>query len=114
VFAAFLILIVVICASPFVPFVDGHIVIGIEATTMALATALVARNAASEETEPLLGLFRLVLAVGANLALWMIVQLLPLGYIGMANPVWESTQQALGFAIPGSIGIDTGVPDSLA
>ena len=72
------------------PFVDGHFVIGIEATTMALATALVARNAASEETEPLLGLFRLVLAVGANLALWMIVQLLPLGYTGMANPVWKA------------------------
>ena len=90
------------------PFVDGHIVIGIEATTMAVATALVARKSPSEETEPLLGLFRLVLAVGAILALWMIVQLLPLGYIGVANPIWQSTQQALGFAIAGSIGIDTG------
>jgi hypothetical protein len=106
VLAAFLILIALICASPFMPFVDGHIVIGIEATTMALATALVARK--SEETGPLLGLFRLALAVGAVLALWMIVQLLPLGYIGVANPIWESTGQALGFAIVGSIGIDTG------
>jgi len=75
---------------------------------MAVATALVARKVAPEQTEPLLGLFRLVLAVGAILAVWMIVQLLPLGYIGIANPVWQSTQQALGFAIAGSIGIDTG------
>ena len=87
---------------------DGHIVIGIEATTIAVTTALVARKAASEEIEPLLGLFRLVLILGAIPALWMIVQLLPLGYIGVANPVRESTRQALGFAIAGSIGIDTG------
>jgi len=89
VFAAFLILITLICASPFMPFVDGHLVIGIEATTMAVATALVARKSPSEQTGPLLGLFRLVLAVGATLALWMIVQLLPLGYIGVANPIWQ-------------------------
>jgi hypothetical protein len=90
------------------PFVDGHVVIGIEATTMAVATALVARKSFSQETEPLLGSFRLVLAFGAILALWMIVQLLPLGYIGLANPIWQSTEQALGFAIAGSIGIDIG------
>jgi hypothetical protein len=108
VFAAFLILFTLICASPFTPFVDGHVVIGIEATTMAVATALVARKSSFEQTEPLLGLFRLVLAVGAILALCMIVQLLPLGYIGVANPIWQSTQDALGSAIAGSIGIDTG------
>jgi hypothetical protein len=108
VFAAFLILITLICASPVVPFVDGNIVTGVEATTIAVAAALVARKSPSEEIEPLLGLFRLVLAVGAILALWMFVQLLPLGYIGLANPVWESTQRALGFAIAGSIAIDTG------
>jgi hypothetical protein len=108
VFAAFLILIALIGASPFVPFVDGYIVIGIEAATMAMATAMVARKTASEEIEPLLGPFRLVLILGAIPALWMSVQLLPLGYIGVANPVWGSTRQALGFAIAGSIGIDTG------
>ena len=47
--AAFLILIVLIYASPIAPLVDGNIVIGIEATTMAVATALVARKAAFEE-----------------------------------------------------------------
>ena len=75
---------------------------------MAVATALVARKAAFEETEPLLGLFRLVLVVGAIPALWMIIQLLPLGYIGLANPIWETTRQALAHAIVGSIGVDTG------
>ena len=111
-FAAFLILIALICASPFVPLVDGHVVIGIEATTMAVATALVARKSLSQETEPLLGSFRLVLALGAILALWMIVQLLPLGYIGIANPVWQSTQQALVFAMREALELIP-VPDSL-
>jgi hypothetical protein len=108
VLAAFLILIVLIYASPIAPLVDGNIVIGMEATTMAVATALVARKAAFEETDPLLGLFRLVLVLGAIPALWMIIQLLPLGYIGLANPVWETTGQALAHAIVGSIGVDTG------
>jgi len=108
VLAAFLILIVLIYASPIAPLVDGNIVIGMEATTMAVATALVARKAAFEETEALLGLFRLVLVVGAIPALWMIIQLLPFGYIGLANPVWESTGQALAHAIAGSIGVDIG------
>jgi hypothetical protein len=76
VLAAFLILIVLICASPIAPLVDGHIVIGIEATTMAVATALVARKAASEMAS-LVGLFRLVLVLGAIPALWMIIQLMP-------------------------------------
>lgn len=107
-FAAFLVLIVLICALPVIPFLDGQIVVGIEATTMAVATALVARKSPSDDLEPVLGLFRLVVAVGAMFALWMIIQVLPLGFIGIANPVWESTQQALGFAIAGSIGIDTG------
>ena len=75
---------------------------------MAVATALVARKAASEETEPLLGLFKLVLVLGAIPALWMIIQLLPLGYIGLANPIWQTTRQALAHAIVGSIGVDIG------
>jgi len=74
---------------------------------MAVATALVARKAASEMAS-LVGLFRLVLVVGAIPALWMVIQLMPLGYIGLANPIWESTRQALAYAIVGSIGVDTG------
>jgi hypothetical protein len=108
VFAAFLILTVLVLISPIAPFLDGNIVLGIEATTMAVATALVACKSLSEEIEPLLRLFRLVLVAGAIPVIWMIIQLLPLGYIGIANPIWQSTQQALGFAIAGSIGIDTG------
>jgi hypothetical protein len=60
------------------------------------------------ETEPLLGLSRLVFLASAIPALVMVIQVLPLGYVNVANPIWESTQQALGHAIVGSIGIDTG------
>jgi hypothetical protein len=72
--------------------VDGNILIGI----MAVATALVARKSAPAETEPLLGLSRLVLVAAAIPALSMIIQVLPFGYVNVANPIWESTQQALG------------------
>jgi hypothetical protein len=55
VLAAFLILIVLICASPIAPLVDGNIVIGMEATTMAVATALVARQQRSRRPSLCLG-----------------------------------------------------------
>jgi hypothetical protein len=38
----------------------------------------------------------------------MIIQVLPLEYIGLANPIWQSTRQALAHPIVGSIGVDTG------
>jgi hypothetical protein len=108
VFAAFLILIALICISPLAPFVGGNLVTGIEATTIAVAIALVARKAGPRDTAPQLGSVQLALILGAIPALWMIIQLLPLGSIGVANPIWESTRQALGYGIAGSIGVDTG------
>ena len=106
--AAFIILIVLIFASPLAILVNGNLTIGVEAAMMAVATGLIARRSAPAETQSLLELSRWVFILGAIPALWMIVQLLPLGYVGIANPVWESTQQALGYAVAGSIGIDTG------
>ena len=63
-FPAFLILIVLALVSPITPFLDGNIVLGIEATAMAVATALVARKSLSEEIAPVLRLFRLVSFAG--------------------------------------------------
>ena len=106
--AAFIILIVLICASPMAIFLDGNLTIGVEAAMMALASGLIARKSSPAETQSLMELSRWVFLLGAIPALWMIIQLLPLGYVGIANPVWESTQQTLGYAVAGSIGIDTG------
>ena len=106
--AAFIILIALICTAPIATFVDGNVAIGIEAMAVAVATIMVARRLPRIETEPLLGLSRLVFLASAIPALVMIVQLLPLGYVNLANSIWESTQQALGRPIVGSIGIDTG------
>src|ERR1700730_7481090 len=108
VLAAFIILIVLICASPMAIFLDGNLTIGVEAAMMALASGLIARKSSPAETQSLMELSRWVFLLGAIPALWMIIQLLPLGYVGIANPVWESTQQTLGYAVAGSIGIDTG------
>jgi hypothetical protein len=108
VFAAFLILIFSICAAPFTLFVDGNIVSGVEAGLMAVATSLVAGSCTPADTRTLLKLSRVVLLFSAIPALWMIIQVLPLGYVGLANPVWQSVQSTLGLTIGGGIGIDTG------
>jgi hypothetical protein len=108
VFAALLILIALICASPFVPFVDGHVVIGIEATTMALATALVAPKSPSGETRASAWVIPAGSNRGRDLSSVDDRSTLAVGLYWCANPIWESTRQALGSAIAGSIGIDTG------
>jgi hypothetical protein len=89
-------------------FVDGNLTIGVEATMMALATGLIARRSAPAQIQSVVQWSGLVFLLGAIPALWMIIQLLPLGYFGIANPVWETTQQTLGYAVTGSIEIDTG------
>jgi len=108
VLAAFVILIILICASPTTLFVDGNIVSGFEAMTMAIATALVAARCTPADTQSLLKLCRPVFLFASIPAFWMIIQMLPLGYVGLANPIWESVQSILGQRIVGSIGIDTG------
>lgn len=107
-FAAFLILIFTICASAITLFVDSSIFCGLEAVMMAIATSLVAVRCAPADLQSLLKLSPRVFLFGAIPALWMIIQVLPLGYVGVANPVWESAQSTLGHTIAGSIGIDIG------
>lgn len=107
-FAASFILIVTICASAITLFVDSGIFCGLEAVMMAIATSLVAVRCAPADLQSLLKLSRRVFLFGAIPALWMIIQVMPLGYVGVANPVWESAQSALGHTIAGSIGIDIG------
>jgi hypothetical protein len=108
VFAAFLILIFLICASAITLFMDSNIFYGLEAAMMAIATSLVAVRCTPANLQSLHKLSRPAFLFGAVPALWMIIQVLPLGYIGVANPVWESAQSTLGHTIAGSIGIDTG------
>ena len=38
----------------------------------------------------------------------MLIQVLPLGAIGLAHPIWKSASAALGRPLAGSISIDTG------
>ena len=107
-FAAFLILIVLILASPLATLVDGNVMVGIEASMMALATALVAGKSGPAQAKSWPELSGVAVVVPLIPALWMMIQVLPLGYLGIANPVWQTTQQALGHAVVGSIAIDTG------
>ena len=102
-FAAFVILIVLILASPLAMFVDPNVTVGIAAVMAAVATALVARKSRPAEAKSLLDLSRPVLVLAAVPALWMIIQILPLGYLGIENPIWPTTQQALGHPIAGSL-----------
>jgi hypothetical protein len=51
---------------------------------------------------------RPIAIVAAVPTLWMLIQVLPLGTIGLAHPIWESAAAALGRPVAGSISIDPG------
>ena len=56
----------------------------------------------------LLSVIRPIALVGVIPALWMLIQVLPLGAIGLAHPIWESASAALRKPLSGSISIDIG------
>ena len=97
-FAAFLILIILIIASPLAMFVDANVTIGVEAVTAAVAVVIVARKQRAADAKSLVDLSRPVLVLAALPALWMIIQILPLGYLGIQNPGGQPRNRPL--AIP--------------
>jgi hypothetical protein len=56
----------------------------------------------------LMRLLRPALIVATLPAIWMLLQVLPAGPLGLANPIWESAEGALGLRLRDSISIDPG------
>jgi hypothetical protein len=74
----------------------------------ATAVVIVARSIGTRQADYLITQLRSVAFIMLVPAVWMFIQILPLGAIGLAHIIWETAQQALGTHIIGSITIDTG------
>jgi hypothetical protein len=92
--------------SPFAILVDSATSYGLVAGIVAAGLVFVATGIRPGETKFLLLSIRRGLVVAAIPALWMVIQLLPIGFL--ANPVWVSAEAALGSSRHGSITIDVG------
>ena len=104
--SARLILVILICACPFILLMDGAIIYGLVAGIAAAGIAVVARAMRPGETQFLISVIRLGAALAAVPALWIVIQVLPLRPI--AHPIWASAAGALGHPLAGSISIDFG------
>ena len=101
-----IILVILLLISPFAIFVDKATGYGLVAGIAATGLVFVATGIRPGEAKFLLSSIRRALVVAAIPALWIIIQLLPIGF--PANPIWASAEVALGSSRRGSITIDVG------
>jgi hypothetical protein len=108
VFAALILLILLIQATPALVFADGTTAYGLVALVVAVALGIVATRARSEEAGHLVRVVRPALLLLAIPAAWILVQLLPMPFGALSHPVWASAAEALNTSISGHISIDLG------
>lgn len=107
-FPASLLLLLLIIAMPVALIFDGPTMYGLIMAITALSAALVALRLRPGEFVFLTSVIRPVATMAALPAIWMLIQITPLKFVGLNNPVWESASAALGQPIAGSISIDPG------
>ena len=101
-----LILVALICVSPAILLVDGLIVQGLVAGSVAVALVITGRTIRPGEMTFLVSIVRPFAPFAAVPALWVLVQVLPLRVF--AHPIWKSAEAALGHTIAGGISVDPG------
>jgi hypothetical protein len=101
------ILVVLICASPLLLLWDGLIVQGLVAATVAGALGIAAGTLRPGEANFLISLSRPYLVAAAIPALWILLQIFPLGVL--AHPIWKSAEAGLQHPLAGKITLDPGV-----
>ena len=107
---SFLFLLLLIAIAPLSPTLEGPLLHGLVGVIAAGALGMVAYTAPYRVSElkllhrPLV----LIAVMCGPLAAWMLLQMLPLGALGLTSPIWESTQAALGRPMSGMITIDYG------
>lgn len=106
--AAFRLLLLSIWLSAASVLFDQPIVPGFAAAALAAGVATAALAIPPGEAEYLQRLFRPAALVLAMPAAWMVIQILPLKFVGLAHPIWASAAEALGQTIHGGISIDIG------
>jgi hypothetical protein len=107
-FPATLFLVLPIVTTPALLVFDGPITQGVIVAAAAALITIVCVRIRHGELDFLLSVIRPIALIAVVPALWMVVQVLPLGAIGLAHPIWESASAALGRPLAGSISIDTG------
>lgn len=107
-FAPFVLLISLIAATPVIIFVDVALVDGLVIAVVAMAVALVGLTMRPGEFSYLLTILRLTAIFAAVPAICIVLQLLPVKFIGLSHPIWDSAAEALGHPVRGSISVDTG------
>jgi hypothetical protein len=107
--AALYILLVVLGASPLTLLFDGLLVQGLLAAALASGITIVALTVPPGEAGFLQRMFRPVAVALAIPAVWMVVQVLPLGFLRLAHPIWRSAAEALRRPLGGTISIDPGL-----
>jgi hypothetical protein len=99
-------LVTLICTSPAILLWDGLIMQGLLAGIVAVALAITARALRPGETGFLVSIVRPAAVIAAVPALWVVIQVLPLGVL--AHPIWKSAETALGHPVAGTISVDPG------
>ena len=107
-FPAALFLVLLIVTMPAILIFDGLITHGVVVATAAALTAIVGLRTRPGEAVFLSSVIRPIAIVAAFPAMWMLIQVLPLGASGLSHPIWESAAAALGRPLAGSISIDPG------
>jgi hypothetical protein len=107
-FPAALLLVLLIVTTPVILIFDGPITHGVVVATAAALAAIVGLRIRPGEAAFLSSVIRPIAIVAAFPALWILIQVVPLGAIGLAHPIWESAAATLGRPLAGSISIDPG------
>ena len=94
-FPATLFLVLPIVTTPAMLVFDGPITHGVIVAAAAALVAIVGFRIRHGELDFLLSVIRPIALIAAIPALWMLIQVLPLGAIGLAHPIWESASAAL-------------------
>src|SRR5215468_10760086 len=107
--SARLILVCLIGAVPTILLLDGPVIQGLVAATLAGGIAVIAGAMRQNETDFLRAIICPIAVFAAIPAVWMLFQIVPLkAASGLAHPIWQSAEQAIGHPIYGSISIDPG------
>jgi hypothetical protein len=104
----FYLLVLLICATPALLIIDGPIDHGVIPAILAMALAFAARTIRPGQAEHFFALARPVAIVAVIPAVWILVQILPLGIAGISNPIWENASAGIGHSIRRGISIDPG------
>ena len=106
--AAYFLLLGLIGISPVLLVADGPMVHALIVAYTAVAVALVGAMIRPGEAGHLASVIRPIAIIAAILAVWLMVQMIPLPVKSWAHPIWADAETALGTPIASGITIDLG------